>query len=210
MSASCTAEEAVTRAQKMVNKGGQYLYGTGDYQPFSSSVSDRIDGFVDLPWTLKNGEQGSDCAGFAICWAWKLKRHRPGFNKGEWASIEDDINVNSILEDAQHHQELSRGIVGEPKIPPPCKPGDLLCYPTFYVKGVTRPFIGHVALIEKVPDGWFGGYDALTVIQCHGPDHFKPGVIRSNGYVFTQHDAKWPGDSNRERRCKIVRMKERV
>src|SRR5262245_49816365 len=48
----------------------------------------------------------SDCAGFAICRCYGLRRHRPGFNRGAWSSVEDDLNCNSAIEDADHHREL--------------------------------------------------------------------------------------------------------
>jgi hypothetical protein len=192
----CTASEAVERAKEMVNNGGQYLLGTGDYHPTSG----------DCPWTSNEKGVGSDCAGFAICWCWKLKRHRPGFNKGEWASVEDDINVNSIIEDAEHNNELAACIVAESP-----QPGDLLCYPTFYMPGRPRPFIGHVAIIETVSKDYKSGrFDLLTVIQCHGPDFFKPGVVRTDGSLFMHHDAQWNGKDDGDRRCKIVRMRERA
>lgn len=187
--------------------GGQYLLGTGDYHPHkvsdpSGNTPDPAGIFTkDLPWTEVKGEQGSDCAGFAICWCWKLQRHRPGFNVGYWATVSDDINVNSIMEDAEHHQELALCEVFQPK------PGDLLCYPTFSVKGVDRPFIGHVGFIEAVGPGYKAGrYDLLTVIQCHGPNHFKPGVVRTDGSLFMHHDSVWP---QVERQCRVVRMRER-
>jgi hypothetical protein len=70
----CSAADAVGRAGRLVSsRTGQYVLGTGDYRPTTTS---------DTPWTVNAGLTGSDCAGFAICWAWKLVRHRPGFNKG--------------------------------------------------------------------------------------------------------------------------------
>lgn len=194
-----TGKEAVARASSMVNAGGQYKLGTGDYRPvIHKSLSSGPTTLVDLPWT--GAEQASDCAGFAICWCWKLTRHRPGFNKGSWSTVEDDINVNSMMEDATHKKELAEGVVTVPR------PGDLICYPTFYVKGVKNPFIGHVALIEGVPAVWVPGrYDTLAVIQCHGPNGFRPGVVRTDGSLFLHHDHVWPQP---ERQCRIVRMRE--
>lgn len=187
----------------MVNNGGQYLLGTGTYHPINGGS-----GVVeDVPWSYGKGGLGSDCAGFAICWCWKLPRHRLGFNRGSWATISDDLNVNSIVEDSHHKCELT-----EPELEAWDHPivGDLLCYPSFKFKGV--PFIGHVALIERVPEDYTDGrYDQLTVIQCHGPDHFKPGVVRTDGSLFLHHDSKWPADNkdNIPRRTCVVRMKER-
>jgi hypothetical protein len=211
--APCNAMEAVDRARRMVNNGGQYLLGTGDYRPFTPTkdirdIVGRDLGLVDLPWTLNNGEQGSDCAGFAICWCWKVKRHRPGFNKGPWASVEDDINVNSIIEDAKHKGELVEGWVGPFEVIQNPRAGDLICYPTFWLYG--KQFIGHVAIIEIVPANYKPGrFDLLTVIQCHGPNGFRPGVVRTDGSLFVHHDDVWNDSNDYSRRCKIVRMKER-
>jgi hypothetical protein len=111
--------------------------------------------------------------------------------------VEDDINVNSIKEDAEHKHELA-ALGGTPE------PGDLVCYPTFVSHG--KQFIGHVALVESVDPGYTAGaYNLLNVIQCHGPNHFRPGVVRTDGAVFTRHDEVWPGHP-----CKIIVMKERV
>ncbi len=194
----CTAEEALARAQRGVDLKGQYLLGTGDY------TNDAA------PWTSDGySRSGSDCAGFAICWAWKLVRHRPGFNHGPWSTVEDDINVNSAIEDAEHNQELFTIAV----VP---RPGDLLCYPTFRYAG--KVFIGHVALIERVPPQWLhiDGYHQLTVIQCHGPDGWEPGIARTDGSHWDTYEHNWPRVFSDPKtgqwvdpRVKIVRPKER-
>ena len=72
------------------DNGGQYLLGSGDYDPMHPGV----------PWTTRNGEIGSDCAGAAISFAYRLRRHRPGFNHQPNATVADDLNVDSIVEDA--------------------------------------------------------------------------------------------------------------
>lgn len=197
MDPKCDLHEAVARAQSIVGKGGEYILGTGDYDPKAKT---------DLPWTQKGGRSGSDCAGFAICWAWKLHRHRPGFNKGAWASVSDDINCNSALEDGLHLQELFKTLS-----PGSCvHPGDLLLYPTIVVNvnGTKKKFIGHVGLIERVPaDFSYGDWERLTVIQCHGPNGRTPAVVRTDGHVWENHDALW---SKLEHRTRIVRPKERL
>lgn len=196
----CDAALAVDRARSMVGKGGQYLLGTGDYSP-------RKDTGVDLPWTQKGGEEGSDCAGFAICWAWKLRRHRPGFNVGAWASVSDDINCNSALEDGLHKQDLFVTIPEGSEV----KPGDLLLYPTIIIKdkddGEVHKFIGHVGLVEFIPYSFkYGDWRHLGIIQCHGPNHYKPGVVRSDGTIWAHHDSNW---GKPEHRSRIVRPKTR-
>lgn len=180
-----------------------YLLGSGD---FNIKLGPPM---VDLPWTPGSTGRGlgSDCAGFAICWCWKLKRHRPGYNRGSWASVEDDINCNSLLEDAQHKQELA---TLSPLIP---RPGDLLVYPTIRITSNGHgplTFIGHVGLVESAPPAWDPSqprYDLLSVIQCHGPDGFTPGVVRTDGMIWARHNANWPKP---EHRAYVVRMKERA
>lgn len=210
---SCTAAEAIQRGLIVLNaKTGQYGYGAGDY--VAGKTSHWTPGQNgDVPWTPSPDPKfpgpASDCAGFAISYCWKLVRHRPGFNVGPWASVADDINVNSAIEDGQHKQELfvTLGRAGTPAENIP-QPGDLICYPTFYLPGIVRPFIGHVALIEDVPaDYKIGeGWHRLTVLQCHGPDGFKPGVVSSDASHWDCHDHQWPKP---EHRTVIVRPKTR-
>ena len=193
--APCDAATAVARGRVALSMGGQYGLGSGDYNPDD-----------DKPWTPSPDRAhpgpASDCAGFAICYAWKLKRHRPGFNRGWWATVSDDINNNSAEEDGLHKQELfvTLGCKAYPQ------PGDLLMYPTIHLSGHT--FIGHVGLVEVVPPDYKPGegWRRLTILQCHGPDGFKPGVVRTDGSVWDHHDGIWPRP---EHRSVIVRPKER-
>lgn len=193
----CTAAEAVERARAVCGNGGQYLLGTGDYWPH---VEAGIN--IDLPWTYKSGKAGADCAGFAICYAWKLARHRRGFNKGPWATVSDDINSDSAYEDALNKKEL----FSVTKTP---RPGDLLVYPSVRRAGV-RILIGHVGLIEAVPAEWdvtAPQYDLLTILQCKGPNGRKPGVVRTDGSIWSHHDANW---SKPQHRTVIIRPHERA
>lgn len=205
MDDSCTVDEAVSRAQRTLEiGGGEYWLGTGDYHPIK-----LVKAYIDLPWTTPSNELkvASDCAGFAISYCWKLKRHRPGFNTGSWSSVEDDINVNSIMEDAAHKKELAQNEVFTPI------PGDLLCYPSFNITSVdgdkvitNHRFIGHVGIIEECSKYTRGRYDLITIIQCHGPNGFKPGVVRTDGSLFMHHDSVWPKS---EHKTRIIRMRER-
>lgn len=184
--APCSAAEAVERALAQAKIcGGQYGLGTGDYRPR---------GLVDQPWT--GAGLASDCAGFAICWAWKLRRHRPGFNRGRWATVADDINCNSMIEDARHQRELFDEVAYDD-----ARPGDLIAYPTIRIG--LKQFIGHVALITWAPE-YMTGHDLyrLQLVQCHGPNGFRPGAVTSDGSVFQHHDATWPKP---EHRCAIIR-----
>ncbi len=180
----CSSLEAVARVNAMVGQG-EYIYGTGDYRPR---------GGVDVPWTSKGGKLGSDCAGLAICYAYMLRRNRPGFARGSHPvipyDIDDDINCNSALEDALGHRELF-----EPITTPAL--GCLLVYPTFRIAGRESPFIGHVGIVVSLarclewnpldPD-----YSLLDVVQCRGPNGRSPGVVRTDGSLWDHHDERWP------------------
>ena len=92
-------QEAVERAASLVDQG-EYILGTGNYRPSQDADGNA----VDLPFTQREGAgpSGCDCAGFAVCWCYKIVRHQPGFNAGAWATVSDDINVDSVIEDARH------------------------------------------------------------------------------------------------------------
>lgn len=208
----CSRQEAVSRALLVAaERSGQYLLGTGDYRT----------GLVDRPWTPDgHGNQGSDCAGFAICYAWKLRRHRPGYNHGPWADVEDDVNCNSCAGDADHMQQLAipHELTPRPDARPgieyaegPVLPGDLLMYPTIRLQSPHGPltFIGHVGMVAEVTPSFDvakRNYGALRVVQCHGPDGFKPGAVLTDGSIWQNHDENWPKP---EHRTRIIRMKER-
>jgi Putative peptidoglycan binding domain/CHAP domain len=187
----CTATEAVARALSLVGRGGQYQLGTGDYHPARAGTPD------DLPWApAVSGAPGSDCAGFALSWCYKLPRHRPGLNVGPWATVSDDINCNSAIEDADHAQDLFVRATGA------VQPGDLLTYPTITLPNHPKPWIGHVAIVTGVgraaafdlanPD-----YSLLDVAQCCGPNGRAPAVIASDGSIWNQHDHQWPLPAHR-------------
>ncbi len=183
--------ESVSRALSMVGVQMPYILGTGDYRPSADA---------DVPWTVRDGRAGSDCAGFALCWAHKLKRHRPGFNKGPWASVSDDINCNSAIEDAQHNRELYE-IADRPQL------GDCIAYPTIRLAGKT--FIGHVCIIIGVTrclewDAKNPDYSLLDVAHCHGPNGRKPAVTLTDGSIWNRHDELWPKPYHRSQ---LIRVK---
>lgn len=185
-----TRPEAIERATSMVNQG-EYILGTVDYRPYKDANGD----LVDLPYTRHNGSGplGSDCAGFAICWCYKIVRHQPGFNVGPWATVSDDINVDSVIEGARHKRELGT-LITSPVA------GAWLLYPTIRDPRNPLPFIGHVAIIESVPaefDSQSPDYRSLTVIQCCGPNGHSPAIIRSDGYYWWHHDQLWPKPEHR-------------
>lgn len=184
----CARLMAVARATRYVNKG-VYKLGTGD-------------------WNFSGGE--SDCFGFACCYAWDIKRHRPGFNNGPWATVSDDLNCDSALEDAAHKQELFH-------FPERVMRGDLLVYRTIPAKVTADgkkhgPWIGHVGLIERVPPDWVPGvgkWHELGIIQCCGPNGRNPGIIRTDGSIWDHHDATWGSPDHPERLSLVVRVKWR-
>lgn len=207
----CSADEAVLRAKRIVNRGGAYVYGTGDYKP--TYLAGRL---VDLPWTSRDSLVGSDCAGFAICWCYKLQRHRQGFANGrvpdefrDQSDVDDDINCNSLIEDALTTRELCELVTSG--IP---QPGDLLVYPSLRLHLADSsifPTIGHVAITlsnaRVSPSQWDWNhppYHLLDVAQCKGPPQRTPAVIQTDGSIWSAHDDKWPKPAHRS--C-VVRMK---
>lgn len=156
---------------------GRYELGTGD---------------CDTP-----EDDPTDCAGFAICKCHQLRRHRPGYNRGEWSTVSDDLNSNSIIEDAHHRQELFEPVLGAPE------PGDLIAYPTFRLPGHPLPWIGHVAIVVGV-DRWDGAFASLEIVQCIGPNGRTPGIVESTGAHFDEHNVTWPLPQHR---AWIVRRK---
>jgi hypothetical protein len=178
------------RMLALVGKPIPYMLGTGD---------------ADGP-TARDGVVGFDCAGAAICYAHQLKRHRPGFNRGRWATVSDDINCNSMIEDAEHKQELFVP-VDENDV----QPGDLIAYPTIYVRRVLRKtlkFIGHVQMVVRTPPWPWSrtrhGFAGLDVVHCHGPNGRVPGVTLSAGDACDRHDEQWGKPQHQTR---IVRRK---
>ena len=182
-----TAEQAVKHALSRVGTG-EYQLGTGDC------------------YTERGGK--SDCAGFAINWCYNLRRHRPGFNRGPWSTVEDDINCNSAIEDADHHQELfTQAIPPDRPQEGEARPGDLLTYPTFVVGPKHIKFIGHVAIVVDVPADWRVGdpWARLTVVQCCGPNGRTPAILKTSGAHWDAHDQVWPKPQHRSR---LLRVKQ--
>lgn len=177
----CSAIAAVTVARSLVGTG-VYELGTGD-----------CDTPIGGP---------SDCAGFALCRCYGLRRHRPGFNRGAWASIEDDLNCNSAIEDADHHCELFVR-ADRPAL------GDLLAYPTFRLLGHAAPWIGHIAIVVGVArvlewDPARPQWHLLDVVQCAGPNGRNPGIVATDARHWDDHDAQWPRSLHRSSLLRVV------
>jgi len=184
----CSPVLACSRSRRMVGQPYPYVLGTGDYKPTPTS---------DTPWTQRDGMLGSDCAGFAISWCYELPRHRPGFNVGPWASVSDDINCNSAIEDAEHARDLFELVTGAPQN------GDLLTYPTIRLPGHPTPFIGHVCIVIDA-NGWKpGSWASLVVAHCHGPNGRSPAVTIGDGAIWDRHDEVWPKPEHRSRLLRV-------
>lgn len=189
-----TALEAVARVQSLLAlRDGVYYLGAGNYQPEHN----------DNPYTPSPYGPAADCR-VVFLHGWKVKQHRPSFNHGSWATVSDDVNYNSLIEDGLHKHELG---VALPATTMP-RPGDIIAYPTINLPGHPQPFIGHGALVESVPANYApgGGWHQLTTLQCMGPPRRGPAVLRVDGHAFDHHDADWP---KAEHRTWLIRPMER-
>ena len=170
-----TPQEALNEARRLTGKG-VYILGTGDWN------------------TPDDGAY--DCFGFALNKCYGVKRHRPGFNHGPWATVEDDLNCNSAIEDARHKKELFEEVPSLNDV----QAGDLIAYPTFRLKdenGVWHQYIGHIGLVEWRPFGPLRGFRDLHIIQCHGPNNRRPGIVATDGMIWDNHDHVWPKQEHR-------------
>jgi hypothetical protein len=177
----CSPIAAVTVARSLVGTG-VYELGTGD---------------CDTPIGGK-----SDCAGFAINRCYGLRRHRKGFNVGPWASVSDDLNCNSAIEDADHHRELFVRAT-RPEL------GDLIAYPTIRLPGPATPWIGHVAIVIGVDrvlewDPATPDWALLDIAQCCGPNGRHPAIVASNASHWSGHDLTWPKPEHRTALLRVV------
>lgn len=163
-----TADQAVARALALVGRG-VYELGTGDI--------------------ASSGDDPRDCFGFAVCEVYGIPRHRPGFNIGPWATVSDDLNCNSAIEDADHAGDLF-----EHALRP--EPGMLIAYRTIRLAW-HPPFIGHIGIVVDASrclewDPSSPRYDLLGIVQCHGPNGQRPGIVRTDGSIWAHHDMLWP------------------
>lgn len=178
------ADAAVRHALAMVGRG-VYRLGTGDLD--------------------SNDDDPRDCFGFAVCECYGIRRHRPDFNRGPWASVEDDLNCNSAIEDADHHRELFVR-ARRPDL------GDLLAYPSFTIvdsNGVPHKFIGHIAIVTGVTrmlewDAARPQWHLLDVAQCAGPNGRTPGVLATTAAHWDDHDRMWPKPEHRTALLRVV------
>lgn len=149
-----------------------------------------------------NNDDPRDCFGFAACECYGLRRHRPGFNRGAWATVSDDLNCNSLIEDADHAGELAERIWTP-------FPGALILYPTIRLPGHELPWIGHVKIVVGVSRAGLWNPDRpcwglLDTVECHGPNGRRPGIVAGTGSEMDAHDLKWP---KREHRTAMLRVR---
>lgn len=156
-------------------------------------------GLVDLPWTTDsdgNG-MGADCR-VAFLWCYKIFASRKGYNVGSWSTCSDCVAYNSLIEDAQHAQDLVVPVVDAPQL------GDIIAYSTIWLPGHPLPWIGHGAIVigadratafdPKAPQ-----FHSLDIMQVCGPANRMPAAIATDGSVFDAHSAKWPKPEHRSR-----------
>jgi hypothetical protein len=169
----CDPALAAIRALSLVGRSEPYVLGTGDYRSTASA---------DLPFTRNRIGYGSDCWGFAGAWCYKLPRHRPGYNKGPWATVADDLNCDSAIEQAEHAAAGDRvwEVIERPEV------GCLLVMPSIRDKEGHRIRIGHVWITTEVPAEWDAEkpqYDLLTTVQCQASSH--PAIKKGPGPRYT-------------------------
>jgi len=171
-----SSDQAVAIALRLVGHGS-YQLGTGD---------------CDTP-----DDAPTDCAGFAICKCYDLRRHEP-INAGNPSGVatydvQGDINTNSALGDAHGAQKFFTVAQA------PYRPGDLLMCPTIRAHdahGGLHEFIGHVVIVIDV-GRYDGTYRSLDIVESKGPDGRRPGITQGDGRYFDEHDETWPLDKHR-------------
>lgn len=191
----CSASEALERMLELAQlQDAEYMLGTGNYNP---------GGYV----------RRYDCAGAAICEAYKLTRHRPGFASGappypDMNDVDDDINTNSALEDAFGKCELFELVLEGPILP-----GDLVMWATIHLtvhedgKLVVKTFIGHVLMVKAAPPGWTpaDGWHLVRMLQCCGGNGRRPAVIETDGHAIDDRNRVWPKPAHR---AHVVRVRQ--
>jgi hypothetical protein len=176
-----SADEAVRHALAMVGHG-VYELSAGD---------------ID-----SNNDDPRDCFGFAACECYGLLRHRPGFNVGSWASVSDDLNCNSAIEDADHARELFE------RVQTPA-PGVLIAYPTIRLPGHAAPWIGHVKIVVGVSRCTEWDHDRpdwalLDTVECAGPNGRRSGIVAGTGAGMVDHDKLWPKPEHRTAMLRVL------
>lgn len=192
----CSVAESVSRALQLAASEAAspaphpYILSGGRYDPRRP----------DTPWSPGVSEAakarwgktlGCDCSAF-IKWCAKLASSRPGFNKGRWATVSEVINVDSLIEDALHEQDLVTLVRDAPRV------GDLAAWPSIRGRelgmvdenAAKRYRVGHVGLLVEVRalewDWTRPSWELLDLVQC-GSSH-RPAVHRSNAKSWAGRD----------------------
>lgn len=189
----CSAAEAIQRAVSVVGRPDPYVLGCGDYVPASPGA---------LPFTTNAHGTGCDCWGLAGSWCWKLPRHRPGYNHGAWATVADDVNCDSAIEQSEHRHELA-DILWESVDYPAL--GDLLVFPSIRGPDGRRIRIGHVGLVVGLCAEWdpaMPQYGLLEVVQCQAGT--QPAIKRGPGMAW-MHRELFKGAVDHAWRTRILR-----
>jgi hypothetical protein len=148
---------AVARAHELLGKAFPYVLGTGNRKG-ATRIRKKDGTFTPF---------GFDCWGFADAWAYDHPRHDPGFNVGPWATVSDDRNCDSAIEDAEHRRQAYE-VIDTPEI------GCLIVMPSIRDENGKRIRMGHVWLAAVVPDAWNPAkpqYDTIITLQCQASSH---------------------------------------
>lgn len=169
-----TPAEAIARAHELLGKGYPYILGAGNHR--GPTQVRRKDGTLT--------PLGFDCWAFADAWAYEQPRHEPGFNHGPHATVSDDRNCDSAIEEAEHfgkkYEVIETPETGCLIVMPSVRarevwPDDARALPDAEFKAKhgyaknDRVRIGHVWLAVIVPESWDPTkpqYDLITTLQC--------------------------------------------
>jgi hypothetical protein len=179
----CSPEQAVQRMLDLeTSRKGCYVWGAGHFDPDHPEM---------LGMTTVKGMTGWDCAGAAVSHAFELFRHRPGFNAQPQATVSDDLNVDSILEDADPRRG---GLLELGELATIPAPGILLLTPTIRIPAKNFVDPGHVRLIIDATkwDPSASKWADVTYLECCGGPGRAPGVIRNTGESVDKWDSVWP------------------
>lgn len=171
-----TPEQAIQRALSLVGKPISYVLGAGNRNGPTKVAKRGPDGAI-VGWS----PEGMDCWALADAYAYDHPRHDPGFNKGPWATVSDDRNCDSAIEDAEHKASAYRLLVRPQR-------GCLLVMPSIRGPDRKRIRIGHVWFVVDVPAEWDSAapqYDLLDTVQCQASTH--PAIKHGPG---PRHDGR--------------------
>lgn len=191
-----TPAEAVERARTLLGKGHPYVLGGGNREgPTRVAKKDQAGKIIG--YTVP----GFDCWGFADAWSYDHPRHDPGFNVGPWATVQNDRNCDSAIEDAEHTRQRY-AVIDRPEL------GCLLVMPSVRdPKTKKRIRIGHVWITSSIAsvlewDPAHPQYQLLETLQCQASK--SPAVRLGAGPL---HDGRtFRGETRDEWRIRMLRV----